>query len=265
LNIKLLTLLFIGSFSVQGQTIPNGNFENWTVDIFDNHNPYDWETSNADWQGEKITNAPGYLGLWALKTINYFTTNSPYAKCRFPVSNHPSNLTAYVKTTYSEMDSVKIEIIIYYNGLTVDSGEWINTSFSPITSWIPVSISISRFNANADSAEIRITGGIKGGTSLYVDELSFIVTEINENKNNNSLHFFPNPATDEITIKSQESRIEEIEIYDVMGGKIKDFTPNPFPGRARGTLVDISTLSTGIYFVKLRTEDGSVIKKLIKQ
>ncbi len=67
---------------------------------------------------------------------------------------------------------------------------------------------------------------------------------------------FPNPATEIITVKSNES-IENIEVFSMEGRKIKATT---------SSTIDISDLSTGMYLLQVKTESGKVgSKKLIKQ
>ncbi len=74
----------------------------------------------------------------------------------------------------------------------------------------------------------------------------------------NTIQMFPNPANHLITIKGKTS-IETIEIYDIHGRTAVLETINDLEHT-----VDISSLSNGIYFVKLTTKNGTAIEKLIK-
>jgi hypothetical protein len=67
---------------------------------------------------------------------------------------------------------------------------------------------------------------------------------------------FPNPTRGELRIESKELEIKNVEIFDIYGKKIlSNFNIN---------LIDISELQAGIYFVKVFTEHGEVVKKVIK-
>ena len=104
---------------------------------------------------------------------------------------------------------------------------------------------------------------------LYHPDTSFtceVITSLQEyHKNLSSIILFPNPATSELKIESGKLQIELVEIYDVVGEKIKDLTPNPSPAREGNASIDVSGLSAGIYFVRMRTENGIAAGKFIKQ
>ena len=70
------------------------------------------------------------------------------------------------------------------------------------------------------------------------------------------IRVFPNPTTGVLRITNYELRITNIEVFDVFGRKIEG---------VKEDVLDISGFSAGIYFVKITTEKGEVIKKVIKQ
>jgi hypothetical protein len=87
---------------------------------------------------------------------------------------------------------------------------------------------------------------------------------VNEIENLNlSISLSPNPATSEIKIENAKGKIESVEVFDVVGVKVKYLTPALSEGE--GVRVEVSSLAAGIYFVKITTEDGIFAKKLIKQ
>ena len=67
---------------------------------------------------------------------------------------------------------------------------------------------------------------------------------------------YPNPTTGELRIENGELRIEEVEIFDIYGKKLLSHNSN---------LINISHLSAGIYFVKIRTEAGEITRKILKK
>jgi hypothetical protein len=68
----------------------------------------------------------------------------------------------------------------------------------------------------------------------------------------------PNPTTGELRITNYELEITDIEIFDVYGRKLK-------AENRRQNVFDISHLQSGIYFVRITTETGAVVKKVVKQ
>jgi hypothetical protein len=74
------------------------------------------------------------------------------------------------------------------------------------------------------------------------------------------LRVYPNPTTGELTIDKGELTIDNVEIYDIYGRKlIVNFQLSIFNS------IDISDLPAGVYFVKIDTEAGEVMKKVVKK
>ena len=68
----------------------------------------------------------------------------------------------------------------------------------------------------------------------------------------------PNPTTGQLKIESGELKIESVEVYDVYGKRQK-------AEDRKDNVLDISNLSAGLYFVKIKTSVGEVVKKVVKQ
>lgn len=75
----------------------------------------------------------------------------------------------------------------------------------------------------------------------------------------NEVNVFPNPASDFINIKSNES-IKSIKLYDIKGSLIK--TENSSDKTLK---LDISSLPKGNYIISTETESGIETKKIIKE
>jgi agmatine/peptidylarginine deiminase len=115
--------------------------------------------------------------------------------------------------------------------------------------------------------------------SLYAT----IVTGINEwTMDNGELKIYPNPTKGELWVDCRDawpcvSTIANIEIFDVLGRKVQsltfnvqsseflNFKPEKFPSfGGAGVVINISNLPSGIYFMRITTENGIVTKKVIK-
>ncbi len=66
--------------------------------------------------------------------------------------------------------------------------------------------------------------------------------------------FYPNPATDAITLSSD---VQSAELYDALGKKMSIKLEN--------NQIDISQLSKGIYMVQLAAENTIIVQKLVKK
>ena len=70
---------------------------------------------------------------------------------------------------------------------------------------------------------------------------------------------YPNPVQDRLYIETS-TQTQSIEVYDVYGRLQVTKTPSH-----QGDLsVDVSDLNSGIYFVKIKTEEGNIVKRIIK-
>ena len=75
-----------------------------------------------------------------------------------------------------------------------------------------------------------------------------------------SIEIYPNPTSGELRINSNELQVTGIEVFDIYGRNLTPHTAYLTPN----TVLDISHLNSGIYFVKVFTEQGVVVKKVVK-
>jgi len=73
---------------------------------------------------------------------------------------------------------------------------------------------------------------------------------------NNSISIYPNPAKNQLTINVAD-KIENITIIDITGKTIKNMTPT-------SKTINVSELTKGIYFLKVKTTNSVVTSKFIK-
>ena len=76
-----------------------------------------------------------------------------------------------------------------------------------------------------------------------------------------SLQVFPNPTTGKLRIENGELRIENLSIFDVYGRRQKIEYRISDIGKSD---INISHLQSGIYFIKIKTENQTITKKIIK-
>ena len=75
-----------------------------------------------------------------------------------------------------------------------------------------------------------------------------------------SISVYPNPATDFVQIVSPQATVKYVEVFDITGKSISktQFSENS------DTKIDLAQLSTNIYFLKITTNKGKVIKRVVK-
>ncbi len=73
----------------------------------------------------------------------------------------------------------------------------------------------------------------------------------------NQFSYYPNPTSRNLTIFNGDFLINDISVYNVMGKKIKQFFINSVYAD-----LDVSMLSSGMYILKVNTENGILTRKL---
>ena len=116
---------------------------------------------------------------------------------------------------------------------------------------------------NPQTIYVRLTNNNTGFyvlTSFAIETDGILDVEDNFS---NSFKIYPNPATEIINIQSS-NLIESVElsIYNLQGQELVSDYKTPENGNIS---VDLSGLSTGIYFIKIASEDVSVVKRIVKQ
>lgn len=94
------------------------------------------------------------------------------------------------------------------------------------------------------------------GAFLVIDTNSNI--SVSENDLNNSVLVFPNPSIGKFQVSSLKSQVLSLEIYNVMGESI--YSLNRL---FTSSLIDLSAQPNGIYFLKIKTEQGIISKKIV--
>ena len=74
------------------------------------------------------------------------------------------------------------------------------------------------------------------------------------------IQLLPNPATDQVLLESEGLKIQELEVFDVMGRQV----PVPLSWDVNPTL-KVNHLPEGVYLVRLQTDQGEVTKRLVVQ
>lgn len=133
-----------------------------------------------------------------------------------------------------------------------------------LNQWNSYDIPLSAFTIQglsmSDILHLKFVGS--GKSIIYLDNIYFykgFVTSSVDMSANNSIRMYPNPAVNNMTIKS-EINITNIEIYSLSGKLIQQVH-----GYNKSTSLDISSMVAGYYYVSIILENGErSIQKLIK-
>ena len=182
-TLKILFTLFLLALTIQSCKkentinksqqiipIPNGDFEAW--DNTPNLNI--WQTNSCPlcvpayetYIVKKVTDATS--GQFAAKFI-FNNVYKSYATNKFQISLHPTFLAGFVKSNIAIGDTATIHIDLFSGNTIIDNGNFFETNSN--SNYRQIEIPISQNSNTIDSAIIKISGGKKQGTELYVDNL----------------------------------------------------------------------------------------------
>ncbi|NRD23049.1 T9SS type A sorting domain-containing protein [Winogradskyella litoriviva] len=101
-------------------------------------------------------------------------------------------------------------------------------------------------------------GGIDGLRFVFIEALP-----LSDEEFDTSSVFISNPVKDELSIEGLNQNINKISVYDLLG---KQVITSSLEADTSSTNLDVSTLTSGIYIVKLEGENGATFsKKIIKE
>ena len=144
----------------------------------------------------------------------------------------------------------------FYQAAATPAGQWISVDV-PLASWANAS-----GNTNYDN--IRLLQIILQGPEygpVYFDNLYFHnnTTLSSDEFELSEVNVYPNPTNNNWNIKTNNSTINSIQVFDLLGKQVLNLTPN-----SSEPLIDASGLNNGIYFAKVSTDLGTKSIKLIK-
>jgi len=98
--------------------------------------------------------------------------------------------------------------------------------------------------------------------SYNVAKITIQTVGIGEMGKESDIVVYPNPSNGELQVTSYKLRVMSIEIFDLLG---KSVGTNLCVRPETETIVNISHLPSGMYFLRIQTDNGIVTKKIIKQ
>lgn len=262
--------LFCFGFSLQTHAqIPNGGFENWTLDIDGNLNPDGWNTTNSSPLVNISQYTPAHSGNYSMQAVAFnpgFGMLAGVANIDFPCSQQPTQLSACVMTTVMPGDFVYI-ILAMRNGDSIVSAP-LNCTFkidSNITQFTCLTFPIVYQSPLApDSASIIIAAGnytsAQLGTSVIIDDLSFgFGAGIEEHAGNTTTlgQNFPNPTNRSTIFPLHLTQPDDVTItvYDVRGRVVHQVVSENLASGEQQIELPTDELPAGVYSCSFRGAD----------
>ena len=139
--------------------------------------------------------------------------------------------------------------------------------------------SIYRFDNTFAAAPVQVITGLSSPADIYYNLSDDSLACPNAGNNTVTFHYmgsttgvgemneekvsvFPNPVTSQLSISNNQSSIKQIEIFNIVGEKIysQQQTTN-----SKFQTINVSALSPGVYFVRVKTNGGISSAKFIKE
>ena len=171
---------------------------------------------------------------------------------------------------------LRLSEVVYITTTTLPNGI-VNTSYSATLTAVgdtPITWSIE--NGNLPNGLSLSPNGVIAGTPTTEGTFTFTVKATNnigsdtkkleitigsvgivETGGAPSVQVFPNPTRGEIQVTSYELQVTSVEVFDLRGHRMYIGHPTLWGG--------LGGLPSGIYFLRIQTENGVVVRKVVKQ
>lgn len=220
-QILLLLFLFVGTFSIAQM---ESDMENYSID-------FDLEKSEFI---EEITFTAGDEGqdfIWKVESVDA-PEDWVIFVCDFNTCYPPNvtEVTAEDKNVLSANETKKFSIHMRHNG-------------------------------NCTEGSFKITYSDLDNNELFSNTLTYTCTTSNDETDIASISIFPNPVSEQFKLDGDLREIESIEIFNLVGKKVKAFDRNSVDQ------YNVSDLNMGRYFVRLigRDEQSVKVVRMVKK
>ncbi|MDQ3073976.1 MAG: T9SS type A sorting domain-containing protein [Bacteroidota bacterium] len=260
------------------QSIPNGDFENWSTGT-GAESPDHWHTNASDSTVFKSTDAhSGHYSLY-LKPINDRPSKYEFAgaSTSFGIHSRPELFNGYYKTTLDVldlMDSLMVGVLLYAlndtGGYSI-VGYGHNDTLSPAGTFTAFSIPITYLSADMpDSAVIAIVAYMNDtttGRDAYFDALTFSSPlGTTEKAVVRESAVYPNPVTSYASIiwHNAVPGAVQVILMDAAGRSVKTLYSGIADAGDMRIAIDLSDIPEGIYLLEITAVEGRKVHRVIK-
>lgn len=154
-----------------------------------------------------------------------------------------------LKTDATDVSNLNIDISIAPNNLQGDSHENLNDS--------QFCIKVSDEDAAINGTGVYNTWTITANNNPYYFSETCALNI--EQYNQELVNIYPNPTSEFINIEANNVELTSIKVFSLQGQLVKEFNNSDKKN------LDLSDLKNGLYFMALKSDQGDVIKKFIKE
>ncbi len=209
--------------------VPANNVYGYAFTIQYNSAVIDSTTFYIEWDNSWLGNTSNSLDLYNNDTLGAFCDAGQVRKDHQPVSGYGEVARAHfviidnIDGRMMALDSADLELQFTAVKVIGDLGDE-----------IPV-------DASGDTMTVYMVGGINPTHPL------------------SNIHIGPNPAHDLLSIFAKAQFIQSVELIDIQGRSMQTWNPNS----ADRFNFNVGSFSKGIYFVKVQTEQETIVRKVV--
>jgi uncharacterized Ntn-hydrolase superfamily protein len=128
--------------------------------------------------------------------------------------------------------------------------------------WNTANIDLSAYVGQTIQIRMDSTTGLGERSDVAIDNISVFSEVLGVAEQVlNSVSVYPNPASDSISITATNTTVSQITVYDVNGRTVAQESFSS----TTNYKINMADLSAALYFVKIKTESGSVFKRVVKK
>ncbi|MDP5091700.1 MAG: Ig-like domain-containing protein, partial [Polaribacter sp.] len=231
--------------------------------IINNLNPetaYSFSITAEDLSGNLASNTPIVLQATTIQNTNSQCSGSSSEAIQgsFSTGYNYEFVTngTDVTFTFELLDTDKVGVVAYLwkqtpfgeTAMTLVSGKRFSKTLSGFTNGQTISY----------ACKFAFAGGLAVTKYLtYVVGSNCAPLSVSDNILEKDITLYPNPATNQVTIRSKSAEVIRVELYSTLGTLVKKVSNNKAP-------INIEEISSGLYLVKIYTEKGIVMKRFLK-
>jgi hypothetical protein len=135
--------------------------------------------------------------------------------------------------------------------------------------WTTISVNVNSYQINNVIPDVQYYARVQAvcddeNVSDWSYTVSYMITGIDEYLLN-SINLYPNPANDVVNVQCTMNNVQvkALEVFDVYGKLIRTVETVCTPSLQ--TQINVSDLASGMYFVRVTTEQGTATKSFVKK
>ncbi len=247
--------------------------------------PTNWVLNNTDngYTWTRVTTAGGHGNSSACAKMDFF--NSPSGQIdelylpALDLSNTSQNVRLIWDHAYAqyqtENDRLQVQVstncgtswVDLFNkaGTTLMTHAAQTTAFTPAAAdWRDDTVSLDSYRGFNDVL-IKFKATSNYGNNLYVDDINlayYTTVGVNEISSTSGVDVYPNPSRGEVNVSYNFNKAQNltVTVSNVLGSTVQSFSLNNV---SSGVLpIDMKDAAKGSYFVTIRSNDGTVTKKI---